>query len=314
MNREAVNDTGDRMVRKIALDKSEIVSGRPLPFSVFDPHRNLLLAAKGQIVTDWMREALLRNGLMALADEADDTSQAAEAATDDTPSPLHQLRMQYSRMPAGSRWGFRISRDERSDSYACRVIGVGERRGLIMTAPAKDDRSYVAIGEGQTWLFRTFYATAAIRFSGVIEKVLFNPFPYFHVEVPAQVEMRHIRKGQRVAVCLAATLQLETPTDAIIVDVSSTGLRIGVDASVALQESQQLQMTFRITVLDKCHELTAQATVARALAAADPLHPQIHFYGLGLEPQNDFDRLLLHAFVQGCVAQELDGLSKMLAG
>lgn len=300
--------------KKIALDKSEIVSGKPLPFSVFDPNRNLLLAAKGQIVTDWMREALLRNGLMALVDEHDGASQAIDAATDQTPSPLHQLWTQYSRMPAGSRWGFRISRDERSESYACRVIGIGERRSLIMTAPMRDDRSYVAIDKGQTWLFRTFYATAAVRFSGIVEKVLFDPYPYFHVDVPAQVDMRHIRKGQRVAVCLAATLQLEAPTEAVIVDLSSTGLRIGVDESVALHESQKLAVTFRVTVLDKSHELTLDATVARALAAADPQHPQVHFYGLILEPQSDFDRVLLHAFVQGCVAQELDGLSKLLTG
>ena len=59
------------MIRKIALDKSGIVSGKPLPFSVFDPGRNILLAAKGQIVTDGMLDALLRNGLMALTDEDD---------------------------------------------------------------------------------------------------------------------------------------------------------------------------------------------------------------------------------------------------
>lgn len=300
--------------KQIALDKSEIVSGKPLPFSVFDPGRNLLLAAKGQIVTDWMREALLRNGLMALVDEHDGAAHAGDTAADDAPSPLHQLRAQYARMTAGSRWSFRISRDERSDSYPCRVIGIGERRSLIMTAPIRDDRSYVAIDKGQTWLFRTFYATAAVRFSGVVEKVLFDPYPYFHVDVPAQVNMRHIRKGQRVAVCMTATLQLDAPVEAVIVDLSSAGLRIGVDASVELRESQKLAVTFRVTVLDKSRELTVDATVARALAAADPQHPQVHFYGLILEPQSDFDRVLLHAFVQGCVAQELDGLSKMLAG
>lgn len=301
-------------MRKIALDKSEIVSGKPLPFSVFDPSRKLLLAAKGQIVTDWMREALLRNGLMAVADEDDCCSPSAEAAADDAPSPLDQLRLQYGRSSAGSRWAFRVSRDERSDSYACKVIGIGERRGLIMTAPAKDDRSYVAISEGQIWLFRTFYATAAIRFTGIIEKVLFDPFPYFHVEVPPQVEMRHIRKGQRVAVCLNATVELDTPAAAVIVDLSSTGLRIGVDATTALEESQQCRVKFRVAVLGKCYDLDAAATVVRQLGTADPQHPQVHFYGLGLEPQNDFDRMLLHAYVQGCVAQELDGLTKVLAG
>ena len=199
------------MIRKIALDKSGIVSGKPLPFSVFDPGRKILLAAKGQIVTDGMRDALLRNGLMALTDE--DAAHGGSHAGELTErSPLFELRLQYARASTISRSGFRISRDERSESYPCHVVGISERRGLMLTAPARDDRTYVAITEGQTWMFRTFYATAAIRFTGIVEKVLFDPFPYFHVEVPAMIEVRHIRKMQRVATCLNTTLSLETPT------------------------------------------------------------------------------------------------------
>lgn len=301
------------MVRKIALDKSGIVSGRPLPFSVFDPGRNILLAAKGQVVTDGMRETLLRNGLVAVADEGAAHGCGSEMNEAVERSPLFNLRLQYARASAISRSGFRISRDERSDSYPCRVLGISERRGLLLTAPARDDRSYVAISEGQSWLFRTFYATAAIRFTSVVEKVLFDPFPYFHVEVPAMVEVRHIRRMQRVSACLNATLALATPTEAVIVDLSSSGMRIGVKDDVLLQEGQTLSLAFRITVLSQPRDLHVNATVARCLGNADSQHPHVRFYGLGVEPQSDLDRMTLHAYVQDCVIRDLDGLSKVFS-
>ena len=207
-----------------------------------------------------------------------------------------------------------MSRDERSECFSCHVIGMAERRHLILSAPVREDRSYVAVSEGQTWLFRTFYATAAIRFSGKVEKLVFEPFPYFHVEVPAQVEMRHVRKMQRVTVCMDATLDLAQPAAGLVLDLSGTGMRLCVAADTPLEEKQRFTIQFRVQVFDEWHPLTVQATVVRCLGAADPMHPQVQFYGIGLETQSERDRLLLHTFVQSCVIQELDGLSKVLAG
>lgn len=300
------------MSKEMVLDRTEVVCGKPLPFSVFDPSRKLLLATKGQIVTERMREALLRNGLIAMAENG--TAHMTQDQCDEVPaSPLLHLRQRYGRASMLARSGFRMSRDERSECYSCQVIGIGERRSLILTAPVRDDRNYVAISEGQSWLFRTFYATAAIRFTGIIEKLVFDPFPYFHVDVPAQVEMRHIRRMQRVAVCMDTMLNLAQPTEGLIVDLSSTGMRLALPEEIALQESQRFDVQFKVQVLDEWHAVRARATVARCLGAADSQHPQIHFYGAGVEPHSERDRLLLHAFVQSCVIRELDGLSRILA-
>jgi hypothetical protein len=308
----SVNE-GLGMGRHIALDKSEVVCGKPLPFSIFDPARNRLLAAKGQMVTERMRQALLRNGLVAVADDASPQSQR-EQAEQEAATALLQLKQQYARASAISRSGFRMSREERSECFSCHVIGIAERRNLILTAPVREDRSYVAISEGQTWLFRTFYATAAIRFTGIVEKLVFDPFPYFHVEVPALVEMRHIRKMQRVSVCMDATLDLAGPVNGLVLDLSTTGMRLALPAETPLHDAQHFTVQVRVQVLGEWHPLVLAASVVRCLGVADPMHPQMQFYGLGLQAQSERDRLLLHAYVQGCVIQELDGLSKVLAG
>lgn len=302
------------MVRRIALDTADIVNGKPLPFSIFDPNRNRVVAVKGQLVTERLRAALLLRGLLAFTDEepAADSSPAVPSEFE-TFDPLLEMRLQYARASVISRSGFRLSREDGSESYTCRVMGVCEARGLILTAPMRDDGSYIAIQEGETWLFRTLYSTAAIRFAGVIGMVMDKPFPYFHVQVPPLVEMRHIRKVQRVAICLNAVLRLSSPAEAVIVDLSTTGMQIAVLPSSKVQDHHRFKIDFRVTVLGKPHDLSVTADLARNLGTMDPRHPQVAFYGLGIETQTEFDRLVLHSFVQSCLIDELDGLSKILA-
>jgi hypothetical protein len=118
---------------------------------------------------------------------------------------------------------------------------------------------------------------------------------------------------QRVATCTDATLDLDTPTEAVIVDLSSTGLRIAVHEAVKLSEGQNLKIHFRLTLLEQTRDMHLDATVVRCLGNADSQHPQVSFYGLLVQPQSDVEQLILHSYVQGCVIHELDVLSKMLA-
>jgi hypothetical protein len=301
------------MVRRIALDTADIVNGKPLPFSIFDPTRNRVVATQGQLVTERTRASFLLRGLMAFTDEELPADVSTPATDFETFEPLMELRLQYARASVISRSGFRLSREDGSESYTCRVVGISEHRGLILTAPMRDDGSYVCVKEGETWLFRTLYSTAAIRFAGVIGTVVAKPFPYFHVQVPPLVEMRHIRKVQRVAICLNAILRLSSPAEAVIVDLSTTGMQIGVGMGVKVQDYHRFKLEFRVNVLGKPYDLGVTADLVRNLGAVDPRHPQVAFYGLGIETATEFDRMVLHAFVQGCVIEELDGLSKILA-
>jgi len=306
------------MHKMVELDRSEIVSGRPLPFSIYDADRRILLAARGQVVSDAMRERLRNHRLFAIADEVH--RQGVKAQQDeisDSPPicPLERLRQQQAKAASTTRVGFRIARDDRSENYTSWVIGVGARRNLLLTVPSISEQSYLNINEGQTWTFRTFHAVAAVRFSAIVERVIFDPFPYFHIALPATLEMRHVRKLPRVAVCLDASLMLDTPIEAVVVDLSAEGMCVAVpkDKDQTLQPDEQLEVRLRLPIMEETHDLQIKGTVMRRIGSSDPAHSDLAFFGLSLEPQTPFERIMLHACVQERLAKDLDAFSRVLA-
>ena len=305
------------MSRTTALRANDIVVGRALPFSVYGADQTLLLA-KGQIVSERIKDALLRNGVMRSTAEDADFAVGMPAEEErieaPPPCPLQVLRNHYSKAFGSARLGFRMSRDERSEGYTAWVLGSHEQRGLILSAPVSRDNSLVAVADGQTWIFRAFYGTAVFRFSGVVRKVAFEPYPYFHLQLPPVIDMRKVRRRPRAQVAVPATVQVTTQIEAVIVDFSSCGMRLATKPADTLEKGQPLNLQFAITVLDKVHEISLAATVVCIYGATDSRHPSINFYGLTILPSSDFEHMLLHAYVHERLVDELDATWKILAG
>jgi hypothetical protein len=304
------------MSRTTALRANDIVVGRALPYSVYGADKTLLLA-KGQIVSERIRDALLRNAVMRSGTEDDAfpaTASAEERIEVPEPCPLQALRNHYAKTFGTARLGFRMSRDDRSEAYTAWALGTHEQRGLILSAPVSRDNSLVAVSDGQTWIFRAFYGTAVFRFAGVVRKVAFEPYPYFHLQPPPVIDMRRVRQRPRAQISLQATVRLAAPAEGVIVDLSSCGLRLAMKPGDALEKGQALNLQFVITVLDKVHEIDIAATVVCLYGASDSRHPNVNFYGLTIEPRNDFEHMLLHAYVHERLVDELDATWKILAG
>lgn len=301
------------MQKIVEFDRSEIVTGKPLPFSIYDADRKVLLAARGQIVSDAMRQRLRAHNLYAVAEEGHGL--AAKGSTDAEPPPVCPLaafRQQQAKLANVTRVGFRISRDDRSETHTSWVVGIGARRGLLLTVPSIGDHNYLNINEGQTWRFRTFHALSAIRFSAVVERVIFDPFPYFHVELPTALEMRNVRKRPRASVCLDATIDRGTPTEALVVDLSAEGMCVALRKEQGLGMGDQMEVRLRLPILDESHEIQVEGTVVRVDGCSDPAHPDLAFFGLSVEPRSSLDRVMLHACVQERLAKDFDTFSRVL--
>jgi hypothetical protein len=307
-----------------------IVVGQPMPFSVYDSDRKLLIAKGLPVTSARMRDVLLSQATFVPPPEND--TGAAElsapasawdslagdatkgAATPTISGTLAELCRGYANYDARSRFGMRISRDERAESFPAFVVGVvNEKRYLILSAPVNRENVLLPIVKDEVWLCRLFNSTTVFRFMGRILKVAYEPFPYLHVELPKSIERRMVRKQPRALASLAATLHDADGEPAIIVDISVSGVRLAVKASAPLQKKSVIPLHIGITMLGRPFHLTIDTKITATFGAADSKFPDVHFYGARFENLNDTAALVLHGYVQEQLAAELDRLSRVLA-
>jgi hypothetical protein len=299
---------------KRLIDKRWMAIGKPLPFSIYDSQRKLLLAQGHVVESERGLERLQQQGTFYKVDD-EGCEKVTEAAADSVPTDaLTALNRDYSNIPQRSRCGVKIAPKETGDSYLCWVIGVAqEQRCLVMTAPMRADKSLAAVTKGQVWFCRMFSSTSVFRFRGAIAKVAFEPYPYLHVVVPEQIEKQLVRQLPRALVSLPGTLAVPTSHPVTVIDLSVGGARIGTDKSLALEMGGAVQLAISLEVLGKRQDACLQAKVVAHYGVADSRHPGIAFYGLAFEGLDERLVFMLHGFVQQRLASEYDNLGQVLA-
>lgn len=299
---------------QLLTDQDNIVVGAPLPFSVYSADRKLLLA-KGQVVeSEHIRDQLVRTGhfqssgsSLQLVKDAlvDDISQAE--------NPLETYMRDFNSAVGSSRIGIRVSREEAGDSYSCWVVGADEQHGLIITAPAKPDRSMVAINEGQTWVFRMMYLTAAVKFHGTVRKVQFEPTPLINISLPKQVELRHVRASPRVATCMRATIDYGKEVPVLITDIGVGGMRVAMERERwDPNPGQRTMLIFEVSMLGQNYHFKVPAIVVSKPPEQDKRYQALCFAGLKIEAQSETEKLVLHSYVFERTALDFNALWRAL--
>ena len=303
---------------KRLIDKRWMAIGKPLPFSIYDSQRKLLLAQGHVVESERSLERLQEQGTWYKVESGADPNEVIEETVQADPAdpvdPLSALNRDYSNIPQRARCGIKIAPKETGESYLCWVIGVSqEKRCLVMTAPVRTDRSLAAITKGQVWFCRMFSSTSVCRFRGAIAKVAFEPYPYLHVVVPEVIEKRLIRQLPRALVSLIGTLAVPASRPVTVVDLSVGGARVAVDRKLALEMGATVQLVMSIEVIGKRRDVSLQAKVAAQYGVADTRHPGVVFYGLAFEDLDERLVFMLHGYVQQQLASEYDGLGQVLA-
>jgi hypothetical protein len=284
-------------------DQKNISVGRPVPFSIYTADKTLLLAAGRIVPNEFVRDGLLRSGKLRGSEEDGTAETVAAAPASPGRDAIAALQADYQHTHARASVGFRMEREARA--LTSRVIGVSEDgHGLIMSWPTALDGAPVDLQERETWMFRAFYAVAAVRFHAVIEKVVATPFPYFYVSHITDVDRRNVRQWPRTPTCLWASRASDPPR--VITDISVGGARIGADDRTHLQEGQILLLSTTVQLAVGRKDLSIDATVLNRYGRADSNHPQVEFYGVRFENAGDPQKLILHAFVQEHLCIGLD--------
>jgi len=226
---------------------------------------------------------------------------------------LETLIRDYADIGTRSRMGLLVSPGEAKTNYTCDVVGIiRQKRLLVLTAPTTEDGSLIAVIKGQLLTCRWFSATTAFHFRAVISRILFEPVPLVHIELPPVVERRTMRGEPRALASLRALIRGPHDIEGVLVDMSVGGARVAVSEDVQLNKGQEIEVHVRPRLLQREYGLLLKCQVTGPAGANDPKHPRVRFYGLNFEKLSDIDRLVLHSYVQQGLAAESDVLSQVL--
>jgi hypothetical protein len=296
-----------------AAERARIIVGSPLPFSVFGAEGQLLLAEGTVVESDYTRLMLLRNGVYRDAAELPrDAHQNCVTAAGDDQAPLLALRKDYGAASIGRRFALSIAAGDAGESHTAWVIGV-HNGNILLTAPRQPNGSLLGVKVGQAWICRAFQMTSAFRFRSAVLKVVFEPFPQVLIEAPQHVERRTIRSRPRAAVFVPITLEAPQPMAGIMVDLSASGGRLALAEGVEFKRGHGLRIALKLELIDSTFELSLNAKVVAVFGASDGRHPRVHFYGIRFEAPTELERLVLHGYVSGQLAMELNSLWQLLS-
>ncbi|MET0983884.1 MAG: flagellar brake protein [Steroidobacteraceae bacterium] len=291
--------------------------GKPLPFSIYGAD-NMLLLAQGQVVkTEGMRNALLRGGAYCSRTDAGESAGGSSAAavreetSSEVVTPLDKFMREHAIALAKPRPNLRMSREDGSESYPTRIIGMHDRNSMILAAPIRPDKTFVPVFDRQTWFFRALYHTTAIRFQAVVLKAVFEPFPHLHIDVPRSMERKLVRSAPRVPVCLRANIVEPSNASAVIVDLSVGGARIAVNADVVLEQQQRVRFTANVAVYQRSVALDLTGTVLPREAGEEGI-ADVMFHRLQFEPLDNFQLLALEAHLNSQLAIDADSFWRLV--
>ncbi len=292
--------------------RANIIVGQPLPFSVFGANQKLLLA-KGRIVESHnVRERLLSYAIA--PDEAEETELSSAAISQPPVCPLLAMRESYSDINGRSRLVLQMSLEEGGEAFLASIVGVHEQHSLIVTAPARADRSLLPVTDGQMWWFRAMHATTALRFQTIVKKSSFEPFPHLHLALPQRIDHRTIRAAPRTTVCLDASIERSDKTySCVVVDLSVGGARLGLRKEHELSKGDKCFLEFRLSLLGREFTVRVCGSVTGAYGTTDARHGDIAFYGVSFDSLDDDCQLKLHGYVHERMASALDYLTKVLS-
>ncbi len=195
------------------------------------------------------------------------------------------------------------------------VVALGvlpTKRELIVSAPKTPDGSLIAVYQGLTLRCSWLNASALFRFDATVAKVVFDPEPLLYLRLADLTYQRAVRTVPRALVNLPAVVHTPQVESVLLVDISVTGARIAILKDTALATGQELELSVKPKLhLDLEVLLTLKCTV---MGNADPApgYPDIVFRGLRFNDVLERDLLVLHAYVQQNLVEEMDNLAHVL--
>ena len=254
----------------IPIPKSDIDIGKPLPWSVYNGDRQLLLKCGFVVETQSQLDGLAEKGLYRDSHGSDPSpaarrkeEEAAERAKSEQPAE-RLVSLDEIKLGIGDPFQIQTQVDQTENRYYVKLIGYLKGKSVLVTAPQQEG-NLCYIKEGQAFVVRFFSGKNAYAFSANVIRAANVPFPHLHLSYPSQVRGLVIRSGERVNARIICTVSIPEDTKTVAVPGLLTNISIGgalLSSKRKLGEKNDLlAIKFRIFIRDIEFYMTIDATV-----------------------------------------------------
>ena len=197
---------------------------------------------------------------------------------------------------------------------ALQLIGFIEGKSLIVTPPKKAIALSPSSLEGANVKVHIMLQSRICTFISRIVKIMPEPYNYWHIAYPSEIEVSNIRKNTRVELKMPVAIEYkdsqlalarEIPNIALCTDISMQGM--GVEAPCALgKKGDEFSVSMRLSLLD-IDQLILCTIVLRSAKESEP---GVFQHGFEFVNWDDDSKVLAAAYIYRTMLVNLGYLDK----
>lgn len=232
----------------VRISNGDLRVGQPVPWSLFDENKVLLLAQGVVLDNERQLQQLLERGLFRKIRVAEDEPEPETDAREASRPQEASCSLEDTKLAIGDTLQLQGQADTGATRYYVKLIGYFKGKSLIVTTPSVDGK-VLLMREGQAFVVRMFSGKSVYAFPASIFKVANVPYPHLHLTYPAQVRGLVIRSGARVKAKLIASIQGTTGkvVAGSISNLSTGGAAVTVKEPVGLK-GEVVAVKFRVAI------------------------------------------------------------------
>lgn len=200
--------------------------------------------------------------------------------------------------------------------YKVQLLGVMSLRApsLIITAPMTLSKQLLAVQRGTRMTCSWDGPGYKCDFNATVANLVFEPAPIVYLGELHAIKQSRPRTFARAVVSMPAAVRVPRLMPVLVTDLSVGGAMVASAETFRLTVGQRIEMSLRVRLLNREYTLAIPASVASLPGNLDPAHPQVDFLALEFLELDEQTQLVLNGFVNGRLAEEVDLLSRTLAG
>lgn len=286
----------------IPVRKTDVVIGKPLPYSLYDHNNKLLLKAGVVVQTQNQLEVLSERGLYRDKAAVNTPPLTARAARDTEAKPeveRNDIELDFEgiQLRVGDPLQLQGVGDD-AQRHTVRFLGYNKGGSVMVSAPVLDG-GYAIIKQDTAFVVRFFSGKSVYAFPSHVLKSANTPYPYVHLAYPRKVKGMRVRRSQRAAIRVITSVTDSSGAShaGTLMDISKGGALLAARSALG-KKGEVLSLKFRLQFDEIDQFLQVGATIRSVQQNPDAgKDAQAIQHGLEFTEVPDDERLALTAFV-----------------